>query len=205
MTAARNYPRPLRAVPVIPADKPPPAVESGVGLIAQRAPIINDLVLDDDDLTSLRPQAPPLPPKAAPVATPTEPAAVPALPDATDDLPVMNEAYASLSLEAEGDAEVMRLMSSKQRSRRTAWLVCLAFPAIIALALFSISGDGMVKEPLSAILATATDSASSIHHKIENERKELEAIKAELAKAEQAPAEPPKDKGRHKGLPGRRR
>jgi hypothetical protein len=125
---------------------------------------------------------------------------------------VMSADHAALSLEMDGDDDVALLMASKRRSRRLAWLVCSAFPAVIGLALVTVSGEGYIDEPLIAVLAPATHAGETLHIKLERDRIELLAIKAELAAAEAAPPKPPEraskrdaraPNGKRRALPGR--
>jgi hypothetical protein len=214
MTAARHLP----TAPT--ASKPEPA-ESGVGLIA---PPSHASFLDRDDLmpetselpmadvVSLRPAAPPpLPPPrvAAEPAPKAEVAAVAFVDDApTQDIAVPKAEFATLSLEASGDDELLALVAHKKRTKFRARLAGLAFPVAIAGVLFALSGEGHPKDMAAAIMGPAVSKGESIATKIARDANELEEIRAELALAEKLAQQDAANKTQTKkrrGLPKTRR
>ena len=162
----------------------PAASDSGVGLIQPRD---EEAFLSMDDLVSLHPAQPPLqqpPLQQPPLQQPPLQQPQPEL-NVAPDLAIPDAEYAALSLESEGDDEIAQLMAQQKRGRLKGLAVCLAFPAVIGLVLFTISGEGHAKEDANPMLISPIAQGESIVTKVERDARELAAIRAELAAADE--------------------
>jgi hypothetical protein len=93
--------------------------------------------------------------------------------------------------ELEADDDALALMAQRRMLKRRAWLVCLAFPAMIGVVLYSVGGEGRAKEPVGRLLVSAINEGDNVQSNIKRDAAELAAAKAEIAAAEKAARQPP--------------
>jgi hypothetical protein len=203
-------PRPgARGVPAVPAP-------SGTQLSAPRKPLRSDpfdFGFQDKPRSPAPPRLPvaPLPAKAPPVAhapaaavdvmfSAPPPVAAPApvvveVPPVVVVAPPIAVAAPPAVIDPSlvvGDDELEQLAAETRKRDKKRVLVALAFPALIGLVLFSISGETF-EEPARPLLTAAINAGDTVQFNIRREATELEELDKRLA-AEQKAADAKREK-----------